>query len=81
MSNRFQHEDDISAAYEAAEFVIRRLIQQEVILVPDERPVASRNTVRKVAREVADAVIRSDSNADISGDISDVPGVRIERVN
>lgn len=79
MTNRFHHEDDISAAYEAAEFVIRRLIDQERILVPDERPVATRNTIRQVAREVAEAVIRSD--AYVSGDISDIPGVRIERVN
>lgn len=75
-SNRFHHEDDVTAAYEAAEFVVRRLVANETILLPDYRPGANKATVKRVAREIADAVIRSDVMAD--GDITDL-GVTVER--
>lgn len=78
MSNRFHHEDDIQAAYEAAEFVIMGMVQRNTILVPDERQPAKRETIRKVARAVADAVIRTNS---VDEDITTVLGVNVERVN
>lgn len=79
MSQAFHNEEDIRVIYEAAEFAVTRLVAQNVILVVDERQPAKRNTIRKVARSVADAVIRN-ANVIESGDITDVPGVNVENV-
>lgn len=78
MTGRFHHEDDVTAAYDAAEFVVHNLVSRRLILVVDEREPAKSNTIRRLAREVADAVIRS-GGID-STDIADFPGVQVESV-
>jgi hypothetical protein len=79
MTDRFHHENDISAAYESAEIIVAGLVQRNVVLVPDEREPARTHTIRRLARDVTDAVIRS--GYENLGDISEIPGVQIERVS
>lgn len=73
-SNGFHHEDDVEAAYEAAEMVLR----SELFPIWDNfGPIFTEAKIRSIARAVADAVIRSDSYA-ICGDITDIAGVTVE---
>lgn len=71
MTDRFHHEDDIRAAYEAAEQeLITAFMQYEITL--SDNPFKEQRLIRELARRVADAVIRSDVS---NGDITDIPGV------
>lgn len=74
----FIHEEDVQAAYESAEFAVQRLVSQERILLVSYKPADVTSQVKYLAREIADAVIRSQS---VEGDIADVPGIHVERVN
>jgi hypothetical protein len=80
MTNTFHHEDEIAEAYDGAEFILRGLIQQDIILIPDYREPAKSATIRRAARAIADAVIRSGATFADSGDITTVPGVKLEIV-
>jgi predicted PilT family ATPase len=73
----FIHEDDVKAAYEAAEFSLKRSFRGSKTF-EDWKKADFDNMVRRVARDVADAVIRSQL---VEGDIADVPGIHVERVN
>ena len=75
----FLQEEEIRAAYDAAELVVSILVAKDVILVPDYRPAARKATINRIAHDVADAVIRTQTFE--SGDITDLPGVVVERVN
>jgi hypothetical protein len=81
MTERFFHEDDIKAAYDSAEIVIRQLVADGRIIVMNNGIAPTirdyHKMVRGVASDIADAVIRSRPEY---GDISEVPGVQIERV-
>lgn len=69
MTNRFLHEDEIEAAYESAENVL--LVKLSQMQLPS-------SYLKSVARDVADAVIRSSPIE--YADISSIPGITVERV-
>lgn len=75
-SDRIFREDDVSAAYDAAELVLEGFFvgEKPLLLMMDER--AWRQTIGKVGRAIADAVIRSNPS-EVSGDITDVEGVNV----
>lgn len=73
----FIHEEDVQVAYEAAEHVLTGIVESEtLVLVIDERKRG--RIIQTVSRAIADAVIRSQL---VEGDIADVPGIHVERVN
>lgn len=80
MTVPFLHEDEVQAAYDAAEMVIQRLVKEEVILLFELNSNSTdySKTIRSVARAVADAVMRTQTFE--SGDITDLPGVTAEIV-
>lgn len=65
-------EDEIKAAYDAAEMSLHAFVAQDVVLVRDERKHT--DIVRLVARGIADTVIHSilDRQLSTDGDISDL---------
>lgn len=71
---RFHNEDEIEAAYDAAEMVLEGFIDRDVLLLMDER--SKRQTIGMVSRAIADAVIRSEPDL---ADITTLPEVHIER--
>lgn len=80
MTTAFQHEDEIQAAYDGAEFILRGLISRDILLVPDYREPQKTAAIRSAARAIADAVIRSGAVTGREEDITTFPGVRLERV-
>lgn len=81
---RFYYPEEVGAAYEAAEMKVRQLILHNRLKMPGWVEVSRIQTdsqIRVVAREIADAVIRSmpDWQIPASGDITDIPGVQVEK--
>jgi hypothetical protein len=78
-NERFHHEDEVLAAYEEAEAAVwRATIQIAGSLELKRHPGENyADTVRRVARAIADAVIRSTPEMD---DIASVPGVKVETI-
>jgi hypothetical protein len=79
-SNGFHSEDTIQEAYENAEMILRGFIMRDMILVPDYREPAKSETIRRVARAIADSVIRTNAYQEKEDDITTVPGVKLEVV-
>jgi hypothetical protein len=76
----FHSEDTIKEAYENAEMILRGFIMRDMILVPDYREPAKSETIRRVARAIADSVIRTNAYQEKEEDITTVPGVKLEIV-
>lgn len=80
-STSFRSETDVETAYENAEMILRGFIMRDMILVPDYREPAKSETIRRVARAIADSVIRTNAYQDKEQeDITTVPGVKLEVV-
>lgn len=75
--NAFLHEEEIQAAYDVAETVLMTELNTKFDV---DQFAISRAGIRKIARDVADAVIRTQAE-DIRGfgDITDLPGIIVER--
>ena len=68
-------EEEIQAVYDAAEMLLEGFVSRDVVLVRDERERTE--TIRRVARSIADGVVRSLYR---EPDITDL-GVSVEWAN
>ena len=74
--NTFDDEDEMSAAYDAAERALWHAIDTGILLLQVSRGEVAHKEVRELARRIADAVIHSSAE-----DIADMNlGVTVERV-
>jgi hypothetical protein len=73
------NEEQITAAYNAAEFELRILIQRDKLLVLDSREPAKTRAIRAAARAIADSVIRTLGDNGEDADILTFPGVEVEK--
>lgn len=75
--NSFDHEDAMSAAYDAAERALWHTLDSAALLLPSGSwGDKAHREVREIARRITDAVIHSSAE-----DIADLNlGVRVERV-
>jgi hypothetical protein len=73
--NTFDDEDEMSAAYDAAERALWHAIDSGELLLQVNRGDVAHKTVRELSRRIADAVIHSSAE-----DITDMGlGVKVER--
>jgi hypothetical protein len=80
----FYYPEEVTAAYEGAEYKIRQLLANGRLSLPTWADDAIRREplIRCLSREIADAVIRTVPDWTVPvGDIADIPEVNVEKVS